>query len=217
MYLESTTHVEATPVAKNELMTLADAVAILIELRNANKSQTEGTETAVTQLGRFLRPSSPALTDPTCSWPRPTAADTQVLGVLQEVLAEFNSKVSVFDWHEIADAGAITSQIADRIVRSPLRHLLLLDRPHRDRARLCRQPERDIRGRHAARYDQRARRAAVGLDPGARGRLPPAPFDFADQRIERVPRDPETARSTRSGSRSSCTAGSRPLLGDDTG
>ena len=40
-----------------------------------------------------------------------------MLGILK-VLAEFDSKVSVFDWHEIADSGAITSQIADRIVRS---------------------------------------------------------------------------------------------------
>ena len=54
MYLESTTHVEATPVAKHELTALAEAIAILIELRDANKSQTDGTERAVSQLGRFL-------------------------------------------------------------------------------------------------------------------------------------------------------------------
>jgi predicted RNA-binding protein with RPS1 domain len=118
MYLESVAHVEATPVAKGELMTLADAIAILIELRDANKSQTEGTDTAVTQLGRFLRTAKfPRLTKPNLFLASADDADIQVLGILREVLAEYDSMVSVFDWQEIADAGAITSQIADRIVR----------------------------------------------------------------------------------------------------
>ena len=106
-------------MAKDELMTLADAIAILIELRDANKSQTEGTDTAVTQLGRFLRTAKfPRLTKPNLFLASADDADTQVLGILREVLAEYDSMVSVFDWQEIADAGAITSQIADRIVRS---------------------------------------------------------------------------------------------------
>ena len=119
IYLESTAHVEATAVAKKELQTLAEAIAILIELRDANKTQAEGTEKAVGQLARFLGTAKfPRLTKPNLFLASPDDADMHVLGVIKETLAEFDSQVTVFDWQEIADAGAITAQIADRIVRS---------------------------------------------------------------------------------------------------
>ena len=79
-------------MAKHELTTLAEALAILLELRDANKAQTEGTEKAVSQLGRFLGqakfprpdqaelvPGSPTTPTATCSasskgcWPSSTA------------------------------------------------------------------------------------------------------------------------------------------------
>jgi hypothetical protein len=41
IYLESTAHVEATAVAKKRLQILAEAIAILIELRDANRTQDE--------------------------------------------------------------------------------------------------------------------------------------------------------------------------------
>jgi hypothetical protein len=191
MYLESTTHVEATPVAKHELTTLAEAIAILIELRDANKTQTDGTERAVSQLGRFLgRAKFPRLTKPNLFLASADDADSQVLGILKGALAEFESKVTVFDWQEIADSGAITSQIADRIVRS--------------RYGICyfSEPAPDGLGHRYADnpnviFEAGMLHALVnapdappsGWIPVREEDSPPAPFDFADQRIERVPRD----------------------------
>ena len=193
VYLESTTHVEATPVAKHELTTLAEAIAILIELREANKSQGEGTERAVSQLGRFLGTAKfPRLTKPNLFLASADNADSQVLGILKGVLAEFDSKVSVFDWHEIADSGAITSQIADRIVRS--------------RYGICYFSEPDPSGVEHGYVDNPNVIFEAGMlhalinapDSPPSGWIPvreedspPAPFDFADQRIEKVPRDPD--------------------------
>ena len=74
-------------------------LAILIELRDANKSQTDGTERAVGQLGRFLRTAKfPRLTKPNLFLASADDADGHVLAILKGVLAEFDSKVTVFDW-----------------------------------------------------------------------------------------------------------------------
>jgi hypothetical protein len=191
MYLESVAHVEATPVAKHELMTLADAVAILIELRDANKSQTEGTDTAVTQLGRFLRTAKfPRLTKPNLFLASADDADTQVLGVLREVLAEFDSMVSVFDWQEIADAGAITSQIADRIVRSRYGICYFSEPDPSDGGpKYADNPNVIFEAGMLHALINAPDAPPSGWIPVREDDSPPAPFDFADQRIERVPRD----------------------------
>jgi len=191
MYLESVAHVEATPVAKGELMTLADAIAILIELRDANKSQTEGTETAVTQLGRFLRTAKfPRLTKPNLFLASADDADIQVLGILREVLAEFDSMVSVFDWQEIADAGAITSQIADRIVRSRYGICYFSESDPSDAGhKYVDNPNVIFEAGMLHALINTPDAPPSGWIPVREDDSPPAPFDFADQRIERVPRD----------------------------
>ena len=191
MYLESTTHVESTPVAKHELTTLAEAIAILIELRDANKVQTEGTEKAVSQLGRFLGTAKfPRLTKPNLFLASADDADIQVLGILREVLAEYESMVSVFDWQEIADAGAITSQIADRIVRSRygicyFSELDLSDAVHK----YVDNPNVIFEAGMLHALINTPDAPPSGWIPVREDDSPPAPFDFADQRIERVPRD----------------------------
>jgi hypothetical protein len=191
MYLESTSHVEATPVAKHELMTLAEAIAILIELRDANKSQTDGTERAVSQLGRFLGTAKfPRLTKPNLFLASADDADSHVLGILKGVLAEFESKVTVFDWQEIADSGAITSQIADRIVRSRYGICYFSEpAPAGLRHRYADNPNVIFEAGMLHALINAPDAPPSGWIPVREEDSPPAPFDFADQRIERVPRD----------------------------
>jgi hypothetical protein len=191
MYLESTGHVESTPVAKHELMTLAEAIAILIELRDANKSQTDGTERAVSQLGRFLGMAKfPRLTKPNLFLASADDADSHVLGVLKGVLAEFDSKVTVFDWQEIADSGAITSQIADRIVRSRYGICYFSEpAPAGVGHRYVDNPNVIFEAGMLHALINAPDAPPSGWIPVREDDSPPAPFDFADQRIERVPRD----------------------------
>lgn len=191
MYLESTTHVEATPVAKHELSALAEAIAILIELRDANKSQTDGTERAVGQLGRFLRTAKfPRLTKPNLFLASADDADSHVLGILKGVLATFDAKVTVFDWQEIADSGAITSQIADRIVRSRYGVTYFSEpAPPGSRHRYADNPNVIFEAGMLHALINAPDAPPSGWIPVREDDSPPAPFDFADQRIERVPRD----------------------------
>ena len=91
------------------------------------------------------------------------------MDVIREALSEYRSKVTVIDWTKLEESGAITVQIANKIVRSRVRRLLLLGADRRERhVRLRRQPERHLRSRHAPRVDQLTGRTAVGLDPGPR-------------------------------------------------
>ena len=191
LYLESTAYVEATPVGQKELEMLAEAIATLIQLRDANKVQVEGTDQAVGQLGRFLGTAKfPRLTKPNLFLASAKEADEGVLAIIMQVLDDFSSKVSVFDWRDINEAGAITTQIADRIVRS--------------RYGICyfSQPAPPGSGHKYADnpnviFEAGMLHALVnapdappsGWVPVREGDSPEAPFDFADQRIERVPRD----------------------------
>jgi hypothetical protein len=191
MYLESTTHVEATPVAKHELTALAEAIAILIELRDANKTQTEGTKRAVSELGRFLGMAKfPRLTKPNLFLASAEDADSHVLGILKGVLAEFEAKVTVFDWQEIADSGAITSQIADRIVRSRYGVTYFSEpAPSGVGHRYSDNPNVIFEAGMLHALINAPDAPPSGWIPVREDDSPPAPFDFADQRIERVPRD----------------------------
>jgi hypothetical protein len=218
MYLESTTHVEATPVAKHELSTLAEAIAILIELRDANKTQTEGTERAVSQLGRFLGTAKfPRLTKPNLFLASADDADSQVLGILKGVLAEFDSKVSVFDWHEIADSGAITSQIADRIVRSRYGICYFSEpAPAGAEHRYVDNPNVIFEAGMLHALINAPDAPPSGWIPVREEDSPAAPFDFADQRIERVPRDPDDGQVVAEKFRAQIQRRITALLRDDT-
>jgi hypothetical protein len=191
MNLESVSYVEATAVAKQELTTLAEAIAILIELRAANRLQTEGTEQAVGQLGRFLGVAKfPRLTKPSLFVASADDADRTVLGVLKEVLAEFDSKLTVFDWQEITDAGAITTQIADRVVRSRYGICYFSEpAPPGVEYRYADNPNVTFEAGMLHAQVNSPDAPPSGWIPVREDDSPPAPFDFADQRIERVPRD----------------------------
>jgi len=190
MYLESTAHVEATPVAQKELEMLAEAIAILLELRDANKVQVEGTDQAVGQLGRFLGMAKfPRLTKPNLFLASAEDGDRRVLAVIKEVLAEFSSKVAVFDWQEIDDPGAITAQIADRIVRSRYGVCYLSERARPGgEHRYTDNPNVIFEAGMLHALVNAPAAPPSGWIPVREEDSPAAPFDFADQRIERVPR-----------------------------
>jgi hypothetical protein len=191
LYLESTAHVEATHVAQKELEMLAEAIAVLIELRDANKVQVEGTNEAVGQLGRFLNTAKfPRLTKPNLFLSSPTDADQRVLGIIRDVLEEYSSKVSVFDWREIDDAGAITAQIADRIIRSRYGICYLSELASPDsKYRYADNPNVIFEAGMLHALVNAPDAPPSGWIPVREYDSPHAPFDFADQRIERVPRD----------------------------
>jgi hypothetical protein len=119
IYLESTAYLEITDVAKDELLLLADALSILMELRQTNRSQVTGTRDAVSDLEAILADTKfPRLTKPQIFVAFSARADDDVVGVIREVLAGFSDALSVMLWNRIEESGSITLRLVEEIARS---------------------------------------------------------------------------------------------------
>ena len=119
IYLESTAYLEIADVTKDELTLLADAVAILLELRQANRAQITGTREAVNELSVTLRNTKfPRLTKPQLFVAFSGRADDDVVGVIQQILDEFSDALRVVQWNGIEESGSITLGLIEEIARS---------------------------------------------------------------------------------------------------
>jgi hypothetical protein len=117
--LESTSYLEITEVAKHELSLLADAVAILLELRQTNRAQIAGTRAALSDLKAILSNTRfPRLTQPQVFVAFSARAADEVVGTIQQVLNEFSDTLRVMQWNTIEDSGSITLRLIEEIARS---------------------------------------------------------------------------------------------------
>jgi hypothetical protein len=119
IYLESTSCLEITEVAKDELLLLADAVAILSELRQTNRAQVEGTRAALSDLKTILSTTRfPRITKPQVFVAFSSRADDEVVGIIQQVLSEFGDVLRIVLWNRIEESGSITLRLIEEIARS---------------------------------------------------------------------------------------------------
>jgi hypothetical protein len=126
--LESTSCLEITEVAKDELLLLADAVAILSELRQTNRAQVTGTRAALSDLKAVLSSTKfPRITKPQVFVAFSGRADDEVVGVIQQVLSEFDDVLRIVLWNRIEESGSITLRL---IEKSPGRHSVSVISPN---------------------------------------------------------------------------------------
>lgn len=119
MYLESTSYLDISDVAKDELSLFSDALAILFDLHRANRAQIQGTKDAISGLQAILRESTfPHLTKPQIFVASSQRADDEVRGLIQEVLDEFSTILTVVQWDRIERSGSITTQLIEQIATS---------------------------------------------------------------------------------------------------
>jgi hypothetical protein len=117
--LESTSFLEITQVAKDELLLLADAVAILSELRQTNRAQVTGTRAALSDLKTVLSTTRfPRITKPQVFVAFSSRADDEVVGAIQQVLSEFSDRLRIVLWNKIEESGSITLRLIEEIARS---------------------------------------------------------------------------------------------------
>jgi hypothetical protein len=184
IYLESTSYLDVTDVAKDELTLLADALAILFELRQANRAQVAGTRAAVIDLENILKGVRfPRLAKPQIFVAFPVRAPDEVIGVIQEVLAEFGDSLRVVQWNKIEESGSITLDLVKNIASS--------------RFGLCyfSEPKIDGQGGFTDSVNVIFEAGMLhSLTNSSEGKLdgwipireklsPPVPFDFASERI----------------------------------
>jgi hypothetical protein len=191
MYLESTAYVEATDIARREMEQLAAAVAILMELRSVNRLQVEGTKRAVGQLSKFVGDAKfPRLTRPNLFVASSSNADDDVMEIIREVLSDYRSKVNVIDWTKIEESGAITVQIANKIVRSRFGICYFSEATDENGAfAYADNPNVIFEAGMLHALINSPDAPPSGWIPVREKDSPPAPFDFANERIEPVPRD----------------------------
>jgi hypothetical protein len=189
IYLESTSYLEITPVAKHELSLLADALSILFDLRQANRAQVQGTVDALTDLRAILSATSfPRLTKPQVFVAFSGSADEQVVGIMQEVLDDFTDSLSVVQWDRIEESGSITSQLVEQIARSRFGICYLSEPTGNGKVQFQDNPNVLFEAGMLHSLTNSPAERPSGWVPIRERRSPDTPFDFASERILFVPR-----------------------------
>jgi hypothetical protein len=118
-YFESSAYIGITEVAKQELLRLADSLAILFELYEAHKSQARMTTESIDELWEVLSAARfPKLAKPHFFVAFSKRADPKVGMVIRECLDRFSDRLEFTDWTQIFDSGNINAQISREITRS---------------------------------------------------------------------------------------------------
>jgi hypothetical protein len=190
IYLESTRYLEFTDVAAEELQILADSLAVLFDLRSANIAQVTGTLDAIKELRDVLRDTTfPLLTKPQLFLASSGRADDAARGIIELVLDEFSDTMTIVKWDQIDDSGSITQRLIEEISRSRF-GLCYLSEPAVDDHR------HGFRDNPNVLFEAGMLHALTNA-PAAQPRgwvpirevdSPDVPFDFASERILRVPR-----------------------------
>jgi hypothetical protein len=188
MYLETAKYLDIAEFDSQELVVLADALGVLIDLYDLNKVQTQGTRDAISNLRRIRE----AVVFPQIALPQiflafSAKADKEVIGVLVDVLKEFSGRLRIIQWNKIDDSGTITAQLAEAITTSRF-GLCYLSEPREDTG--------DYTDNQNVLFEAGMLHALTALSiyersgwiPLREAQSPPPPFDFAGERIEVVPR-----------------------------
>jgi hypothetical protein len=195
-YFESSQHMGITDVAKTELLLLAESLAILFDLYEINRAQSQMTSSAIFELHESLEAAKfPKLTRPHFFLAFPNRADPAVTRVISEVLDEFSDRLDATDWTQITESGNINAQIARDIMRAGFGICYFSEPVEGDH------PEGTEYVDNAnVIFEAGMLHARTGMNGSGDGgdvtgwipmrerASPPAPFDFAAERILYTPR-----------------------------
>jgi hypothetical protein len=195
-YFESSTHLGITDVAKLELQLLADAIAILLELYEVNRSQAQQTASAIFDLQERLESARfPKLTRPHFFLAFSNRADQAVINVISEVLHEFTDRLEFTDWTRMNESGNVNAQIAKEILRARFGICYLSEAapeghpagtPYVDNPNVV--FEAGMIHARTTVDDSSTSGDPTGWIPMREEASPPAPFDFAAERTLYIPR-----------------------------
>lgn len=195
--IESSEYIGITDVAKWELRRLADALAILLSLWDANKAHSICKDHAINDLRELLqRAKFPKLAKPHFFLAFPKSADETVMLIIKSVLEKHADTLEYTDWAKMVDSGNIMSQIGKEIMESrfgicylsePVESSSALQKQYRDNLNVVFEAGM-LHARTSASADDGDGNGPAGWIPIREENSPPAPFDFATERILYVPR-----------------------------
>jgi hypothetical protein len=190
---ESARYIEITDVARQELVRLGDALAMLYGLWEVNDAQVSGTKQAIGDLReRLHRAKFPRLAKPHVFVAFSARADESVRLAISDVLEGFTDKLEFTDWSKMNEPGNIGAQIGREILESRFGICYLSEPDGNKPGRFFDNPNvvfesGMLHARTTAMADTDGEQPS-GWIPIREPQSPPAPFDFAAERILYVPR-----------------------------
>jgi hypothetical protein len=193
-YFECDSTLAITDVAKQELRLLGEALSLLMELYETNRTQSRMTSSALDELRDSLESARfPKLTKPHFFVAYSSRADSRVQVVIQQVLHRYSAQIEFTDWAKVHETGNINTHIAREVARSRF-GVCYLSEP----APVAGGPHPFIDNPNVV-FEAGMLHARTSEIDGAQGEpcgwipireegSPPAPFDFASERMLRVPR-----------------------------
>jgi hypothetical protein len=186
--LESTAYLDKSEYDSRELELLADTLGVLMDLDNLNQLQTQGTRDAIRNL-RNTRDNVvfPQIAKPQIFLAFSAGADQDVVGVLVEVLKQFENQMRIVQWDQIEDSGTITTHLAEEITTSRF-GICYLSEPQESTDGYADNPNVLFEAGMLQALTSLSSQELSGWIPIREEKSPPAPFDFAGERMEVVPR-----------------------------
>lgn len=191
--IESADRLETTEIARGELAMLGEALSTLLELWELNETRSRSTTEAIADLRDMLASAQfPRLAKPQVFVAHPVRADEQVVDVLRTVLREYQSRLDITFWNQIEEAGNITTQVGERIAQSRF-GICYLSEPTDGRTgaaqRYVDNPNVVFEAGMLHALTNAVDGPPSGWIPIREKGSPPAPFDFASERILEVARN----------------------------
>ena len=192
--IQSCEHHELTPKIAKELQNLADTIAVLLPLCEANQERREHTLEAVSLHYKALKEELwPPLTKPQIFVASSARADVAVMAVIRDVLSTFEDRLRVHYWKESSESGNITAGIVKQIQASQF-GLCYFSEPASEREAYDYEDNQNVIFEagmlHAV--TSSAGSAPTGWIPVREASAPSAAFDFAQERmiiVQRLGRD----------------------------
>lgn len=112
--VEFSNYLEPTISAQEDFQEIARSVEILYQLCHAYQTQAKNTEKAVRSIN--TRVSRSPLLKATIFFAFPSRADSEIIGIVKSILANYSESLDVVSWDEMQGAGNIHAQMRKAIV-----------------------------------------------------------------------------------------------------
>jgi hypothetical protein len=192
MTLEFKRHIEYTRDAEANLTRLAKSLRIILSLHEAHKLQKDNTESAINTLSnRLAKERSSPLLKPLVFLAFPFCADTEVVGIIKEVLNEFADQLEIIPWDEMSQSGDINQHILEAISNATYGVCYFSEPYESDPAPYEFRDSPNVvfeAGMLQALTNSHATQPTAWI-PIHEKNAPPAPFDFASQRMIVIKRE----------------------------
>lgn len=187
---ETTDYLEVSELAKKELMRIAETISVLYQLLKTRAVQACSTNLVIDRLDESLKTGKfPKLTKPSIFLASPNEADSDVIAVILDVLAEFSDRMDYIFWRDMNGNGNINQKLLETIASCRYGICYFSQQIAKESPKYRDNPNVVFEAGmfHGRSGDLTG--TPCGWLPVREKDSPPSPFDFSGERMVLVPRD----------------------------